>query len=1369
MKISKIQDNFNIRYNFGKYHRHFQIPNLIDIQKKSYAKFMQEYIDPKQRVQTGLQSVLTSIFPIRNYNNVSTLEFLEYVIDRPKYTPDECKDRGIVYSSSLRVKMKLTVNSKQKKFKKSLNNILISEKYIYYGEVPRMTNLGTFIINGTERVIVSQLHRSPGVFFEKSDLKISGSNVNLYSGRIIPYRGSWIDFEFDSKDILYCRIDRRRKFHVSILLKALGYETKDLLSIFYNIETLNIKKNTFFKQIILKNYLNKKVDFNLFDLNENLILEENNILTRGILEKFNGIINNNIKIENEKIQFLYSARDMICPITNSTILNVNDPITLSKINDIKKGGVFSIKVITILSNSDNIIRSTLSLDETNSQESAISEIYRKIRPGEMPALAIAEDLLYNLFFNIRRYDLSEVGRLKINHKLGLNTPLENKVLTHNDLIYVIKYLLNLRNGKGSIDDIDHLGNRRVRSVGELVENQYQIGLVRMAKSIREKMSIKESELLSPNDLINCKPLTAVIKEFFGSSQLSQFMDQTNPLSEITHKRRLSALGPGGLTKDRAGFKVRDIHLTHYGRICPIETPEGPNIGLIASLASFARINKYGFIETPYIPVSKGEVSKHIVYHSALKEGSEVIAQANSALDITSSTLVQARVKGETVFTLSKNITLMDVSPNQLISIAAGLIPFLEHDDANRALMGSNMQRQAVPLLFSESPLVGTGMEDIFSRDSGPCQVAKMDGIVSYVDNSRILIKSIYSQNFAEKEYIIDIYRLKKYQRTNQDTCASQRSIVSTNDVISKGDILADGTSMQNGELALGKNVVVAFMPWHGYNFEDSILISEKLIKEDLYTSIHIQEYELMARDTKLGSEEITKDIPNVGDNILEKLDDSGIIKVGMFVQSGDILVGKVTPKGEIQLSPEEKLIKAIFGDRAGNVQDTSLRMPPGGSGIVIKTRVFHNKSFKNVSQNHTEESNEKEIIDNRNIEIKIIIQSYANEIHKTVSKFRLSVDFSTDSLFINKDQFISKNFFGKISWGNYLKLKFYDENINKFVNQYVNRMTNDIKTTYRGFQKKIIHLHEPEELPHGTINLIRVSVAISRRLQPGDKMAGRHGNKGVISKVLPEEDMPYLSNGMSIDIVLNPLGVPSRMNVGQVLEMYLGWAMKITGEKITHLFYEKKYDETKKFLSKILYNKGYERFNENISFNDLRKIISNVRKGLKVASPVFDGATESHVKDLLSLNEQQSNGQTILFDGRSGSCFDQNISVGIMYMLKLHHLVDEKLHARSVGPYSLITQQPLGGKAQFGGQRLGEMEVWALEGYGAAYALQEFLTVKSDDVNGRTKMYESIIKGEHTLESSVPESFNVLMKELQSLGLDIQLFEDVNNSIKDII
>lgn len=1368
---TEIQQNFATRKNFAKIQTKLQIPSLIDIQRKSYEKFLQADILWSAREASGLQAVFQSVFPIKDYNETASLEFVGYHFDRPKYDVDECRSRGMTYAAPIRVVVRLVIWDKDEATGvQSIRDV--KEQEVYFGEVPLMTDFGTFIVNGTERVVVSQLHRSPGVFFDSDRGRTHSSGKLLYNARIIPYRGSWLDFEFDHKDLIYCRIDRRRKFLATILLKALGYSTEELLTYFYKTEILLIGNSKGFSKVadydlLLGQRATKDI---LHPKTEEVLVRKNRKFTKLSIQKMQEAGIKTLHLEDEEVTGLISAKDIINKDSGEVLLECNEALTLKKLESLAESGLKQIEVLFIDGlNVGSYLRDTIAQDKVNNREEALLELYRRMRPGDPPTLETAENLFNNLFFNPDRYDLSEVGRLKFNHKFSLDEPLTNRVLTKRDILEVVKYLIELRNGNGSLDDIDHLGNRRVRAVGELIENQYRIGLVRMERAIKERMSVQEVETLMPHDLVNNKPVAAVVKEFFGSSQLSQFMDQTNPLSEITHKRRLSALGPGGLTRERAGFEVRDVHTTHYGRICPIETPEGQNIGLIASLSTFARVNDYGFVETPYRRVKNGHVTDEIDYFSALQEENEIIAQANSKIDPKTGafldTFVQVRKGGETTLEKPEEITLMDVSPNQLVSVAAGLIPFLEHDDANRALMGSNMQRQAVPLLRSDSPLVGTGMEAVVARDSGVCRVAKRGGVVDYVDASRIVLR-VNPDEIDDTGSQVDIYKLNKFQRSNQSTCFNQKPIVSLGDRVKAGDVLADGPSTDCGELALGRNVVVAFMPWHGYNFEDSILINERLLKEDLYTSIHIEEYECIARDTKLGPEEITRDIPNAGDETLNDLDEAGIIRVGAEVKAGDILVGKITPKGESQLSPEEKLLRAIFGEKAGDVRDTSLRMPPGTTGTVIDAKVFTRKGIdKDTRARANEEEGEAQLLKDQNDEIRIIRNSAVERMVELLQD-RVAVNKLVDEkgkVLIKKGDELSKTLLADIDWKYYGDIAVSDTNISDRVQKMVKTVLEQTESVRTAFGERIKRLKEGDELPPGVIKMAKVYVAVKRKLQPGDKMAGRHGNKGVISRVLPEEDMPYLPDGTPVDFVLNPLGVPSRMNVGQILETHLGWAAKGLGEKLARMIEEHRdLKSIKQEIKQIFSDKAHDDLVDDLSDKEVPKLVRKLARGVAMATPVFDGAPETKICELLEMGERNVTGQTILFDGRTGEPFDQDVTVGVMYMLKLHHLVDDKIHARSIGPYSLVTQQPLGGKAQFGGQRLGEMEVWAMEAYGAAYSLQEFLTVKSDDVVGRTRMYEAIVKGEHVLESGVPESFNVLIKELQSLGLDVQLLDETD-------
>lgn len=1372
--INLTQQNFAIRKNFAKIKTKLGIPSLIDIQQRSFAKFLQADVEPSKRTSTGLQAVFESVFPIKDYNQTASLEFVSYHIDKAKYDVSECKSRGMTYAAPIRVVVRLVIWDKDENTQEQTIRD-VKEQEVYFGEIPLMTDYGTFVINGIERVIVSQLHRSPGVFFDSDRGRTHASGKLLYNARVIPYRGSWLDFEFDHKDLVYCRIDRRRKFYATILLRALGYTTEELLKYFYNAETLLMPaKGVFEKVIDYDLLLGQRSTRDVIDpKTKEIIVRKNRKFTKLSIKKMQEAGLKVLSLFEDEVEGLISAEDVIDESTGEVILECNETLTLSRLESLREKGVDKIKVLFV----DNLnvgpyLSNTLAQDKITTQQEAIFEIYRRMRPGEPPTAETADYLFNNLFFNPERYDLSEVGRLKLNHKFSLDEPLDNRVLTKRDILEVVKYLISLRNGDGVVDDIDHLGNRRVRAVGELIENQYRIGLVRMERAIKERMSVQEVDTLMPHDLINNKPVAAVIKEFFGSSQLSQFMDQTNPLSEITHKRRLSALGPGGLTRDRAGFEVRDVHPTHYGRICPVETPEGPNIGLIASLSTFARVNEYGFVETPYRRVVDSVPQEEVSYFSALQEENEVIAQANTRVEGKTKkfadNLIEVRKGGDTTLVRPEEVTLMDVSPNQLVSVAAGLIPFLEHDDANRALMGSNMQRQAVPLISSDAPLVGTGMEAVVAKDSGVCQVAKRNGIVEHVDASRVVVR-IDTDEMDDSGSQVDIYRLSKFQRSNHSTCFNQKAIVKIGDVVKKGDVLADGPSTDCGELALGKNVVAALMPWGGYNFEDSILISERLLKDDCFTSIHIEEHECIARDTKLGPEEITRDIPNAGEEMLKDLDEAGVIRIGAEVKAGDILVGKITPKGETQLSPEEKLLRAIFGEKAGDVKDSSLRMSPGSTGIVIDAKVFTRKGVDKDSRAiANEEEQEAQLLKDQNDEIRIIRNSAIERISELLIG-KIAVNKLVDEkgkVLLKKGDEITAEVLNEIDWRYFGDISISDTKVKERVENIVANISVQIASVKEAFGEKIKRLKEGDELPPGVIKMVKVFVAVKRKLQPGDKMAGRHGNKGVISRVLPEEDMPYLPDGTPVDIVLNPLGVPSRMNVGQILEAHLGWAAKGLGERIySELHLKKNQKEVKAILKDVLADSLTEEAIDKLDEEGLKIVAEKVKQGVPMATPVFDGASEEEIRALLKKGLKETTGQSILFDGRTGEPFDQDVTVGVMYILKLHHLVDEKIHARSIGPYSLVTQQPLGGKAQFGGQRLGEMEVWAMKAYGAAYSLQEFLTVKSDDVVGRTRMYEAIVKGEHVLESGVPESFNVLIKELQSLALDVQLLDEVDPTI----
>ncbi len=1378
------------RVNFSKIEKIMDIPNLIDVQRQSYESFLQKDVVPEDRQEMGLQGVFKSVFPIRNFNETASLEFVSYSLGEPKYEVDECRQRGMTFAAPLKVVVRLITYEVEEEDRKGRPRVRdIKEQEVYFGEIPLMTDKGTFVINGTERVVVSQLHRSPGILFEHEKAK-THTGKPLCSARIIPHRGSWMDLEFDSKGLLYVRIDRRRKLHVTILLRALGFTPEELVNYFYQTEKVVFKDDKIYKNIDFDLLMNKRATEDIKNPQTGEVLvRKNRKINRPALKK---LMDSKIKalvIEPADLTGRYLAQTVLHPQSGEVLCPCNTELTPERVEEIRQAEVKEISLLFIdQMNVSSSFRDTLAADrmedtETRSIEehrkqnaqdktpntvyNSILEIYRRLRPSEPPTLETAKVFFENLFFNPERYDLSRVGRLKINHRLKIDAALDCRVLRKDDILKAVKYLIELQDGVGEVDDIDHLGNRRVRAVGELLENQYRIGLVRMERAIKERMSLQDVETLMPHDLINPKPVSAVVKEFFGSSQLSQFMDQTNPLSEITHKRRLSALGPGGLTRERAGFEVRDVHPTHYGRICPIETPEGPNIGLIASLSTYAKVDEYGFIVTPYRKVVDGQATRGIEYFSALQEDeSRVIAQANASMDAKgrfTAELIQARIAGEATLVRPGEINLMDVSPNQLVSVAASLIPFLENDDANRALMGSNMQRQAVPLLRAEAPLVGTGMENAVARDSGVTIVAERDGVVEKVDSSRIIVRAEGpGRNGGRSE--VDIYNLVKYQRSNQNTCINQKPIVREGQRVQKGQVIADGPATQDGELALGRNVLVAFMPWGGYNFEDSILISERVVKDDIFTSIHIEEFEVVARDTKLGREEITQDIPNLGEESLKNLDESGIVRIGAEVKSGDILVGKITPKGETQPSPEEKLLRAIFGEKAGAVKDTSLRVPPGVEGVVIGVKVFSRRGVeKDTRAQAIEEEEIARIQRDQEDEIQIVQHLAAQKVRKIfvgeAVPTRVLEERSGKTL-IPKNTKLTKEMLGEIQ--DYRLREVPVQNPKKMgdVEKIWEILDERIQLIRGAFEKKITRLKKADELPPGVIKMVKVDVAIKRKLSVGDKMAGRHGNKGVISRILPEEDMPYLEDGAPVDIVLNPLGVPSRMNVGQILETHLGWAAKGLGQQISKII-EKEYSPKalREKIKKAYNSKTFADLIDSLEDEEVHDFAKSLGNGLFMASPAFDGAAEEEIKAALKEAGLPVTGQATLYDGRTGVPFDQKVTVGLIYMMKLHHLVDDKIHARSVGPYSLITQQPLGGKAQFGGQRLGEMEVWALEAYGAGYALQEFLTVKSDDVLGRTRMYETIVKGGHNLEAGIPESFNVLVKELQSLCLDMELLE----------
>ncbi|AGP32076.1 DNA-directed RNA polymerase subunit beta [Sorangium sp. So ce296] len=1362
---SVVQSNFRVRKNLGRVRRIIDVPNLIDIQKSSYDKFLQMSVPPNEREEVGLQAVFRSVFPIKDFNGTSELVFVSYNLEPPKYDVDECRQRGMTYSAPIKVTNQLMIYDTRDGGERIVRDI--KEQEVYFGELPLMTETGTFIINGTERVVVSQLHRSPGVFFDHDKGKTHSSGKLLYSARVIPYRGSWLDFEFDPKDIIYVRIDRRRKMHATVLLRALGYSTQDLLNYFYSTETVYLEKGGKYSKSIEYDLLAGQRTTRDIKIGNDVIVKKNTKFTRAAIRKMKEAKLERLSLEPEELVGKVAAHDIVDPETGEVVVEVNEELTEAKLERLRDANIEQFRILFIDGlNVGSYLRDTLLTDKVKTMEDAILEIYRRLRPGDPPTLETAKTLFHNLFFNAERYDLSKVGRLKLNYKFYRDVPederpgLDLTVLTPQDILETVRHLIELKNGRGSVDDIDHLGNRRVRAVGELMENQYRIGLVRMERAIKERMSMsQEIDTLMPHDLINAKPVSAVVKEYFGSSQLSQFMDQTNPLSEVTHKRRLSALGPGGLTRERAGFEVRDVHATHYGRICPIETPEGPNIGLIASLSTFARVNEFGFVETPYRKVENGRVTEDVIWLSALEEEGKYIAQATVNLDESGrfkESLVSARYNGEFKIVTPEMVELMDVAPNQMVSVAAALVPFLEHDDANRALMGANMQRQAVPLVQSHAPLVGTGMEERLARDSGVCVIARRPGVVESVDATRIVVRAE-----GEGAEVPDIYHLMKFQRSNQSTCYTQKPVVRTGEVVKKGDVLADGPSTDMGELALGQNVLVAFMPWQGYNFEDSILVSERIAKDDVFTSIHIEEFECVARDTKLGKEEITRDIPNVGEEALKDLDDSGIVRIGAEVRPGDILVGKITPKGETQLSPEEKLLRAIFGEKAGDVRDSSLKVPPGVGGIVINARVFSRKGTEKDDRARDIEDQERARIERtRDEEIKILRDSFFRRIRELLLGKEATGKLVDDKgkVLFQKGAIIDEASLAEIPrkyWG---EIPVDDA---ERVQQILRDLEELVRTREEHFRDKIDRLSKGDELPPGVIKMVKVYIAIKRKLQVGDKMAGRHGNKGVISRILPEEDMPYLQDGRPVDLVLNPLGVPSRMNVGQILEIHLGWGAFELGNQLQSMLEQQRATAEIKEHLKAIYagDESMAGFFDDLDDGDVKRFVKTVDEGVFMGSPVFDGAHESDIKGALELAGLPTSGQAILFDGRTGDAFDQNVTVGIMYMLKLHHLVDDKIHARSIGPYSLVTQQPLGGKAQFGGQRLGEMEVWAMEAYGAAYALQEFLTVKSDDVMGRTRMYEAIVKGDYTLEAGLPESFNVLIKELQSLCLNVELVE----------
>ncbi|WP_304177297.1 DNA-directed RNA polymerase subunit beta [Phenylobacterium aquaticum] len=1343
-----------IRYSFGRIPEAVQMPNLIEVQRSSYEQFLQREVRAGERKEEGIEAVFKSVFPIKDFNERAVLEYVSYEFEEPKYDVEECVQRDMTFAAPLKVKLRLIVfETDEETGARSVKDI--KEQDVYMGDIPLMTDKGTFIVNGTQRVIVSQMHRSPGVFFDHDKGKTHSSGKLLFAARVIPYRGSWLDFEFDAKDIVYVRIDRRRKLPATTFLMALGMDGEEILGTFYDTVPYEKQAGGWATPYKAERWRGVKPDFALIDADtgEEVAPAGQKISARNA-KKFADAGLKTLLLAPEALMGRYLARDLVNFTTGEIYAEAGDELDVALLASLEEQGFTTLDVLDV----DEVtmgayMRNTLRIDKNSAREDALFDIYRVMRPGEPPTVEAAEAMFKSLFFDGERYDLSSVGRVKMNMRLELDCPDDVRVVRKDDVLAVLKTLVGLRDGRGEIDDIDNLGNRRVRSVGELLENQYRVGLLRMERAIKERMSSVDIDTVMPHDLINAKPAAAAVREFFGSSQLSQFMDQTNPLSEITHKRRLSALGPGGLTRERAGFEVRDVHPTHYGRICPIETPEGPNIGLINSLATHAVVNKYGFIESPYRRIKDGKTTDEVVYMSAMEEAKHVIAQANIKLENGEivDDLVPGRINGEPSLLPKADVDLMDVSPKQVVSVAASLIPFLENDDANRALMGSNMQKQAVPLIQSDAPLVGTGMEAIVARDSGAVVVARREGVVEQIDGTRIVVHA--TEETDPTKAGVDIYRLQKFQRSNTSTCINQRPLVRVGDRIQAGDVIADGPSTELGELALGRNTLVAFMPWNGYNFEDSILISERIVRDDVFTSIHLEEFEVMARDTKLGPEEITRDIPNVGEEALRNLDEAGIVAIGAEVLPGDILVGKVTPKGESPMTPEEKLLRAIFGEKASDVRDTSLRLPPGVAGTIVEVRVFNRHG---VDKDERALAIERAEIDrlgkDRDDEFGILNRNMTSRLRQLiVGKTAVSgpKGLGRGEVTLEKLEEIAPGLWWQIALD--------DEKAMGELEAMRRQFDEARKRLDRRFEDKVDKLQRGDELPPGVMKMVKVFVAVKRKLQPGDKMAGRHGNKGVISKILPIEDMPYLANGTNVDIVLNPLGVPSRMNVGQIFETHLGWASAGLGKQIADLLEAWQNGGQKQAL--IDHLKGIYGADQELpdTEEELIELAKNLSKGVPFATPVFDGAHIDDIENLLEKAGLARSGQSILYDGQTGEQFKRPVTVGYIYMLKLHHLVDDKIHARSIGPYSLVTQQPLGGKAQFGGQRFGEMEVWALEAYGAAYTLQEMLTVKSDDVAGRTKVYESIVRGDDTFEAGIPESFNVLVKEMRSLGLNVEL------------
>jgi DNA-directed RNA polymerase subunit beta len=1354
-----------IRKVFGNIHEVAEMPDLIQVQRASYDEFLRS--DASIGYVSGLEKTLRSVFPIRDFAGTAELDFVHYELEDPKFDTEECRQRGITYAAPMKVTLRLIVFEVDSETE-TRSVLDIKEQDVYMGDMPLMTENGTFIINGTERVIVSQMHRSPGVLFDHDRGKTHSSGKYLFAARVIPYRGSWLDFEFDAKDIVNVRIDRKRKLPVTALLYALGLNSEQILDTFYNTVTFGRDKNGWDVPYVAENWRGQKPTYDVADAKSGeIIFPAGQKVSPRAANKAEKDGLKSLLIPTEEIFGRYSAIDLINEATGEIYIEAGEEVSAENLEKLDKAGVDRLELLDIDHvNTGPWIRNTLKVDKAEDRDMALDAIYRVMRPGEPPTRETAEALFYGLFFDSERYDLSAVGRVKLNMRLALDVEDTVTTLRTEDILEVVKTLVNLKDGKGDIDDIDNLGNRRVRSVGELLENQYRVGLLRMERAVKERMSSVDVSTVMPNDMINAKPAVAAVREFFGSSQLSQFMDQTNPLSEVTHKRRVSALGPGGLTRERAGFEVRDVHPTHYGRICPIETPEGPNIGLINSLASFSRVNKYGFIETPYRKVIDHKVTNDVIYLSAMEEAKHVIAQANAELNADGSfaeEVISSREAGEFLIAPRERITLMDVSPKQLVSVAASLIPFLENDDANRALMGSNMQRQAVPLVRAEAPFVGTGMEDTVARDSGAAIGAKRGGIVDQVDATRIVIRATGAVEAGQSG--VDIYTLQKFQRSNQNTCINQRPLVKVGDVINAGDIIADGPSTELGELALGRNTLVAFMPWNGYNYEDSILISERIVKDDIFTSIHIEEFEVMARDTKLGPEDITRDIPNVGEEALRNLDEAGIVYIGAEVEPGDILAGKITPKGESPMTPEEKLLRAIFGEKASDVRDTSLRLPPGVAGTVVEVRVFNRHGIDIDDRTRAIQAEEKERLGKDRDDERGILN------RATYSRLREMLTGQVASAVPKgaKKGMIDESLLAEVEPHDWWKFAVEDDARQADLEAVKGQYDEAVKLINAKYEDRVEKLERGDDLAPGVLKMVKVFVAVKRKLQPGDKMAGRHGNKGVISRILPAEDMPFLEDGTPVDIVLNPLGVPSRMNVGQIFETHLGWAARGLGKQIAEGLeaWRESGGEAAgtppsavRERLEMIYGENYKAELDSRSDSDIVELAELLKPGVPMATPVFDGAREADVSRMLAMAGLDTSGQVTLYDGRTGDSFDRKVTVGFIYMLKLHHLVDDKIHARSIGPYSLVTQQPLGGKAQFGGQRFGEMEVWALQAYGAAYTLQEMLTVKSDDVVGRTKVYEAIVKGDDTFEAGIPESFNVLVKEMRSLGLNVELTSD---------